>query len=153
MLCQNKNIDIDGETVKLQIWDSGGNENLRAINNVYYPGSQCCAVVFDLTAPHSLKTAEEFLKEVDDLAHPYSTVLLGNKSDLDPCIDDYDIKEVETKYDTKVFKVSAKDNLNIEEAFEYLVKQAVTVIMNEKCKLEDLINENYDSNTDEEQKK
>lgn len=77
---------------------------------------------------------------------------MGNKCDLDPCIKDEDIEKVEAKYQTKLFKVSAKNNLNIKEAFNYLAEEGVRNILDEKKRLENLISENYDDDSAKEKK-
>lgn len=44
-----KTIEIDGNEVKGQIWDTSGEERYRAITSAYYRGSVGAILVFDVT--------------------------------------------------------------------------------------------------------
>lgn len=68
------------------------------------------------------------------------SVLIENKSDLTHSVDNEEIKQLENKYKTKYFEASAKNNSNIEEAFEYAISEATKFILKDKVRLIDLIN-------------
>lgn len=149
---KTKVLNVDGNEVKLQIWDTAGIEKFHEITKTYYHGADCIIVTFDLTESYSFKKVEQYFEEIKEVIHPFSSILMGNKCDLDPCIKDEDIEKVEAKYQTKLFIVSAKNNLNIKEAFNYLAEEGVRNILDEKKRLENLISENYDDDSAKEKK-
>ena len=42
-------IEIDGKKIKLQLWDTAGQESFRSITRSYYRGAQGALLVFDIT--------------------------------------------------------------------------------------------------------
>ena len=50
-----KEVKIQGETVKLYIWDTAGQEKYRSIVSTYFKGCDGVMLVFDLSNPISFK--------------------------------------------------------------------------------------------------
>jgi GTPase SAR1 family protein len=42
-----KTLDMEGESVKIQIWDTAGQERFRTITNAYYKGADGIIMVYD----------------------------------------------------------------------------------------------------------
>ena len=42
-------INIEGKQIKLQIWDTAGQESFRSITRIFYKGSHAVMLVFDIT--------------------------------------------------------------------------------------------------------
>jgi small GTP-binding protein len=42
-------LQVGDKTVKLQIWDTAGQENFKSITKTYYKGVAAALIVFDLT--------------------------------------------------------------------------------------------------------
>ena len=47
--CKTKMFQRDGKNIKLQIWDTAGQEKFRTLTTSYYRGTSCCILVFDIT--------------------------------------------------------------------------------------------------------
>ena len=78
-----KMIQINEKAVKVQVWDTAGQEYYRCITRAYYRGSIAAFMVFDLTSKASFDTLDLWLKEVKSNSHRKLRVcLIGNKSDL-----------------------------------------------------------------------
>ena len=45
----NKEIDIDGKNVTLQIWDTAGQERYQSLGTAFYRGADCALLVYDIT--------------------------------------------------------------------------------------------------------
>ena len=45
----NKEIQIDGKNVTLQIWDTAGQERYQSLGVAFYRGADCCFLVYDIT--------------------------------------------------------------------------------------------------------
>lgn len=73
----------DNKVVKLQCWDTAGQESFRAITRSYYRGAAGCLLVYDVTSRKSFLSARSWLAEVREHADPHvSCILVGNKVDL-----------------------------------------------------------------------
>ena len=83
----NKEIEIDGRTVGIQIWDTAGEERYQSLGVSFYRGADCCAIVFDRSKRESFEHLDmwrdSFISHgnpVDEDSFPF--VIIGNKSDL-----------------------------------------------------------------------
>jgi Ras-related protein Rab-7A len=92
----------------------------------FYRNSECCALVCDLTDPKSFESIESWRTEFLNQLNPkdpdtFPFVLLGNKCDkiAERKVQAPKIKQYcETKSNMPYFETSAKDNTNVEAAFE-----------------------------------
>ena len=76
-------IDLDGERVKLQIWDTAGQESFRSIARSYYRDAAGALLVFDVTRRDTFKHLEKWLQETRQFASQQICItLVGNKTDL-----------------------------------------------------------------------
>lgn len=68
-----KYVDVDGQIVKLQIWDTAGQEKFKSITQSYYKSSQGCLAVFDITSKPSfdaIKSYIEYYVNESNTLHP-----------------------------------------------------------------------------------
>ncbi|XP_030574078.1 ras-related protein Rab-32 [Archocentrus centrarchus] len=127
-----KSIEWDAKTVvRLQFWDIAGQERFKKMSRVYYKGAMGAIVVFDITNSCTLEAASEWKQDLDskvclDSGHLVPAVLLANKCDLTGRDGDVVSSLDSFCKDNSFlgwFETSAKDNINIEEAGAFLVKQ------------------------------
>ncbi|XP_049452736.1 ras-related protein Rab-32 [Epinephelus fuscoguttatus] len=127
-----KRIEWDAKTVvRLQLWDIAGQERFKKMSRVYYKGAMGAVVVFDITNSSTLEAASEWKQDLDskvclDSGCPIPAVLLANKCDLTGR--DRDLVSSLDSFckDNNFmgwFETSAKDNINIDEAGAFLVRQ------------------------------
>uniref|UniRef100_UPI00398F55FC ras-related protein Rab-7b-like isoform X2 n=1 Tax=Pristiophorus japonicus TaxID=55135 RepID=UPI00398F55FC len=125
-----KQIEVDNMSVKLQIWDTGGQERFKALVSSYSKGSDGCVLTFDVTDQDSFYALEGWRKEIlgnmgcDD----YPFVVLGNKIDL---TEDREVTSDEaeawcTARNIPYFEVSAKQDINVDHAFENITRNALS---------------------------
>ncbi|CDJ58443.1 WD-repeat proein, putative [Eimeria maxima] len=77
-------IQIDGRQIKLQIWDTAGQESFRSITRSYYRGAAGALLVYDISRRDTFVHLSRWLEEVRQNSNPYMTIILvGNKSDLE----------------------------------------------------------------------
>lgn len=99
-----REINVDGESVKLQIWDFAfaGEENFRNTNKLFYNRAQGFVLVFDVTALKSYTCLSSFIELIRTEAPPNTSIILcANKTDCHP--DEWQIQ-------TDVYQNFAKDN-------------------------------------------
>ena len=122
-----KDFTFKDTTIKLQIYDTSGQEQFKSITANYYKRADGILFVFDLTREETFQNIQFWINEMKDQSDDFTKVglvLLGNKSDL------VDAKKVEIKegmalantLGTKYFETSAQSGYNIQEAFQFLVE-------------------------------
>lgn len=115
-----KNIEVKGKKVKLQVWDTAGEERFRTITTSYYKGAQAIIVVFDITDRDSFEHVKNWMADVDKFAKEgVLRILSGNKCDLEHQrkVSKEEGKELASKYGIQYIETSAKETTNIEELF------------------------------------
>ena len=48
-----KEVMVDEQLVKLEIWDTSGCERFQSLGSAFYRDADCCALTYDVTAPVS----------------------------------------------------------------------------------------------------
>ena len=120
-----KSLQIDNKRVKMQIWDTAGQERFRNVISSYFKGAHGILLIYDITARESVKELENWLGEVERNATPQVLkILIGNKCDLDEqrqiTVDEGEA--FAARNGMKFIETSAKNNTNVNEAFEALAK-------------------------------
>lgn len=78
-----KTLAINGKTIKLQIWDTAGQEEFKAITRSYYRSSAAALVVFDITRKETFRNCVRWVEDVKANSNKdVILVLVGNKADL-----------------------------------------------------------------------
>lgn len=121
-----KTIVHNGETVKLLLWDTAGQEKFSAITKSYYRGSHGIIIIFDVTHKDSFTSIDKWMKKVkENASEDVEFIIIGNKCDL---TDEIVIKR-ENVYEfldsnkidrSKYYETSAKENICIADAFNKL---------------------------------
>ncbi len=123
-----KTIDInhrgDKKKIKLQIWDVGGEERFRFLLPTYCLGANAAFLLYDITRPNTLDNIPEWASIVRQKGGPIPIMLVGAKIDLEKAqrkIErEYGIQIAEKNNLASFVEISAKDNLNVDNAFKVL---------------------------------
>lgn len=113
-------ITIDDKQVKLQVWDTAGQESFRSITRSYYRGATGALLVFDVTRRETFEHLTTWLEDCKENSNMNMTILLiGNKIDL---VEKREVSEDEArgfadKNGLLYIETSAKTAHNVEEAF------------------------------------
>ncbi|XP_074799205.1 uncharacterized protein LOC141981431 isoform X2 [Natator depressus] len=77
-----KTITFNDTTVKLQIWDTAGQEQFHTISTSYFRGAHGFVLVYDITNSDSFQGITSWMKDIHEKADDeVDIVLLGNKCD------------------------------------------------------------------------
>ena len=72
----------EAKDIKLQIWDTGGQERFSPIRELYYKGALGALVVFDVTNRESFDHIPNWYSEIRKNISNIPITLIGNKIDL-----------------------------------------------------------------------
>lgn len=117
-----------GKIVKLQLWDTAGQDRFRSITQSYYRGSHAVMLVFDVTNRESFDNVRQWVADVRRFGgDQLPMVLVGNKCDCDAQrqVTDAEAADLAAALGCKYVRASAKDNCNVDAAFEGLVDDCV----------------------------
>jgi len=130
-----KEVYVDERNVTMQIWDTAGQERFQSLGVAFYRGADCCVLVFDVNNVKSFETLDSWRDEFLIQASPrdpehFPFVVLGNKVDVE------DTKRMvfqkraltwcQSKGNIPYFETSAKENINVEQAFQTVAKNALS---------------------------
>ena len=114
--------------VKIQIWDTAGQDRFRSITKNYYKGAHGIILIYDITNQKTFENVKNWINQIkEEVSNKVTIILVGNK------IDDEDHRVVSTEQGEKMandfglmfFECSAKSGVNIDSTFNELVKKTV----------------------------
>ena len=115
------NVKIDGKVIKLQIWDTCGQEIYRSLISSFYRNASLAMMVYAIDSKESFVHIETWLKEVKLQSNPDIKIfLIGNKADLEGerKVQAEEAKQFQKENDIHYFnEASAKSGLNAQEVF------------------------------------
>ena len=120
-----KTIELDGKTIKLQIWDVGGEERFRFLLSTYCLGANAAMIIYDITNSKTLDQITEWTKIVREKASDIPIMLIGNNIDSEEFSE---LKreegiEIAKKYNLSSYcEISTKTGQNVEKSFESLTE-------------------------------
>ena len=114
-------VKIDNRIVKLQIWDTCGQEIYRSLIKSFYRNASLAIIVYSIDSKKSFNNINEWMKDVKMQCLPnVKTFLIGNKNDLE---DKRQVSYEEAKKfkdENPIFyfeETSAKTGVNVKEVF------------------------------------
>lgn len=121
-------IKINKQKIFLHIWDTAGQDKYNSIVRLYYRNAVAVLLVFAIDNAKSFDNLEKWYNDARQYSHPNAKVLLVcNKIDL---IDSraVSINRIEQFCKTRnieYIETSAKNNSNVEAAFQLLVRKVL----------------------------
>ena len=117
----------EGKTVKVQLWDTAGEERFRTIAKSYYKGAHGIVLIYDVTNRKTYDNIRKWMNQIkDDSSSNISIILVANKIDCENEFRQVTKEEGEVlakNNNLPIFEASAKDNINVEESFKYLIEE------------------------------
>jgi Ras-related protein Rab-6A len=112
----SKNIKFRGQTIKIQIWDSAGQEKYKGLIPSYIKNSSIVFVVYDISNRSTFENVPNWISFVNDIEKT-NMVLCGNKTDLQREVQKSEGEKVAKDNNIKFFECSAKTNENLKNMF------------------------------------
>ena len=117
-----KYVQLDsGETIKVQLWDTAGQDRYRTIAKNYYKGSHGILLLYDITKENSFENIREWVQNIREEVYEKAIIfLIGNKIDKknERKITTEQGQKLAAEYNLPFFEASAKSGENVEEIFK-----------------------------------
>jgi small GTP-binding protein len=111
--------------LKLNIWDTAGQEKFRSVSKTYFRNAVGAIIVFSLTDRLSFDGLNDWLNDIHSLCAPNAIVLMvGNKLDLqeERVISHNEAIAFSERHGVEFFETSALDATNVAETFLRLAR-------------------------------
>ncbi|XP_052531692.1 ras-related protein Rab-17 isoform X1 [Tympanuchus pallidicinctus] len=120
-------IQLETATIKLEIWDTAGQEKYHSVCHLYYRGAHAALLVYDLTNKETFNRAKQWLVELEKEFLPDEIViaLVGNKTDLadEREIAAEDGEEFARSRSLLFMETSAKSNHQVNDIFMAVARE------------------------------
>jgi len=116
----SRTITIDSNSIKLQIWDTAGQEKFRSITRSYYRGAAGALLVYDITRRETFDHLQSWLEDCRRYSNQNIVIMLiGNKSDLETKreVSREEGEAFAARNNLSFLETSAKTSENVDKAF------------------------------------
>jgi Ras-related protein Rab-2A len=117
-----KSVTLNNRLVKLQIWDTSGQEVFHNITRVYYRGAHVILLVYDITNERSYLHIKQWLDHIHNVwrdEYQPTILLVGNKSDIayQRVIPRHEAEAFASRHGLLFTETSAKTGEGVEDSF------------------------------------
>ena len=136
----SKNIKYKGQNIKLQVWDTAGQEKYKGLIPSYVRNSSIVFLVYDIASKTSFDNIPKWINFIKSIESS-TLILCGNKIDLQNReVKKEEGEELAKKENMPFYEVSAKTNENIKSMF-YSVVAKLPVFGQNNTNIDNLIKE------------
>ena len=121
-------IEINNKKIKIQLWDTAGQEKYRAITKNLFLKVQGVLVVYDITNEDSFKSIKSWVNTIkDECGKQMQMIIVGNKCDLNDqrIIDKNAAMEYAKQEKIEYIETSCKTGENIQKAIAILCEKVL----------------------------
>ena len=130
-----KKYNYNEKIYDLKFWDTAGQEQFNAINNMYYQNSVGALLVYDVTIPETFERVKSWVQTLQEVVgKDIIFVIAGNKFDLVKKGFDENKAQVNSyckQENCQHFYTSAKTGYNLNDTFTCLIDSVLKKIENE----------------------
>ena len=136
----SKNIRFRGQNIKIQIWDSAGQEKYKGLIPSYVRNSSIVFIVYDISKRSSFDNIPNWISFVKNIEKT-TLILCGNKTDLNREVEINEGQDIAKREGLLFFECSAKTNENIKNMFYSSIAGLPTFGVYDESERENLVKE------------
>ena len=123
-----KSMTLNNEkNIKLQIWDTAGQDRFRALTKNYYKGANGIILIYDISTTQTFENVKVWINQIKEEANANVIIyLVGNKIDLPKdkrTVSEEEGQKLADEYKFLFKEASAKEGTNVNEIFQELVEK------------------------------
>lgn len=123
-----RSTEILNKKVKIQVWDSAGQEKFRVITSAYYRSCDAIAVVYDVTARETFERVKTWITEVHTYTQDIPIMIIANKCDCAyRSVSTQEGIALANELGAEFIETSAKTGENIHQAFDNLAIRCLQI--------------------------
>jgi small GTP-binding protein len=130
--CYEKIKIIDDKKFQIKIWDTAGQEKFAVMAKSYYQRAHGIILACSINNRNTFYNLKNWLNSIKDNANmgEIKIIIIANKSDLveEREVSTDEIAKKAKELDVEYFETSAKDNSNIENAFNTIIDKVVKTV-------------------------
>ena len=112
--------------IKLQIWDSKGDEKDLSLNRSLFLKVQGIIVMYDITNQDSFDHVENWIKYIKNVNDNIPIILVANKCDSDErIVTEKEGNNLAIKYNFTFVEASGKNNINVKTTFVKISEEVI----------------------------
>ena len=122
------------KSFNIQLWDTAGQERFRTIAKSYYKGAHGIILMYDVSNKKSFDNIRKWINQINEQASKQiCVILIANKIDTDErVVTKEDGEALAQKFELKFFESSAMGKINVDEAFDQIIKDISEVYESSK---------------------
>ena len=117
----------NNKNIKLQIWDTAGQDRFRALTKNYYKGANGIILIYDISTTQTFENVKVWINQIKEEANANVIIyLVGNKIDLPTdkrTVSEEEGQKLADEYKFLFKEASAKEGINVNEIFQELVEK------------------------------
>ena len=121
-----KNVTLEnGQVVKIQIWDTAGQDRYKSITKSYIRGANGIILIYDVTNKKSFEGIQNWVKQIkEQVSSKVCVTLVANKIDAkERQVSPEEGIKLGKDIDYPFYEASAKEGININECFDNIINQ------------------------------
>ena len=120
-----KETEIEGHKVRIQIWDTGGQERFSALRPKYYEGADAGVICYEITSKSTFESVKKYLEEIRRYCGDIPIALVATKIDLEDRreVSSEEGKKFASEHGLSFFETSAKEAINVNDVFQFLAEE------------------------------
>jgi len=122
-----KDVEIDKTSIRLLLWDIGGQDQFAKLRTIYFKGSNAAFGVFDITSPQSLLKLPGWVSSIKKtVKKTIPMIIVGNKIDLERQVERHEAEDLAKRLNCDYLETSAKTGEKVELAFETIARACMS---------------------------
>ena len=123
-----KYVTLNNKKIRMNIWDTAGQDRFKTIAKNYFKGANAVIFVFDVNHKNTIEKIKFWINSVkDNSSNDIIEVIVGNKIDIEGKreVTKEQMKSLGQDVNIETFETSAKTGEGINEVFNYLVTNLI----------------------------